>query len=106
MIKVRLSLWLIIGWGLVASLIPVTAAAQGPTVSHELAGSCCASTGANGIAGLALDPAGRLWAATASEGVSVLDGPGWTTYTTDAGLADNFVQSVAIDGQGHPWFGT
>jgi ligand-binding sensor domain-containing protein len=60
----------------------------------------------NSIAGLALDPSGRLWVATTSEGVSVFDGQGWTTYTTAQGLADNFVHAVAVDKNGRVWVGT
>lgn len=30
----------------------------------------------------------------------------WTVFNTDNGLADNFVQAIAVDKQGNLWFGT
>ena len=31
---------------------------------------------------------------------------GWTAYTTDDGLVDNFVQTIAMDHSGKLWVGT
>jgi len=39
-------------------------------------------------------------------GVSRFDGQTWTTYTTDDGLADNSVESIAVASDGVLWFGT
>ncbi|MCK4510951.1 hypothetical protein KAW64_04385, partial [bacterium] len=39
-------------------------------------------------------------------GVSCYDGVSWTTYTTENGLADNFVLAIIGDGSGNLWFGT
>jgi ligand-binding sensor domain-containing protein len=30
----------------------------------------------------------------------------WTVFTTEDGLADNFVQAIAADDNGKYWFGT
>ena len=40
------------------------------------------------------------------EGVSEFNGTTWTNYTAEDGLADNGVNSIAIDAQGNKWFGT
>ena len=39
-------------------------------------------------------------------GVSKFDGTTWTTYTTKDGLANNWINAIAIDAQGNKWFGT
>ena len=49
---------------------------------------------------------GNPWFGTWGGGVSKFDGTAWTTYTTDDGLADNWVNAIAVDGAGNPWFGT
>jgi ligand-binding sensor domain-containing protein len=48
---------------------------------------------------------GALWFGTRG-GVSRFDGGTWTTYTTDDGLADNYVTSIAVAPDGALWFGT
>jgi sugar lactone lactonase YvrE len=50
-------------------------------------------------------PDGALWFGTGA-GVSRFDGPTWITYTTDDGLADNDVRSIAVSPDGALWFGT
>jgi ligand-binding sensor domain-containing protein len=59
----------------------------------------------NFINDIALDPAGRVWLATAA-GVTFFDGQSWTGYTAANGLADNYANSVTVDAQGRAWFGT
>jgi len=51
------------------------------------------------------DKSGRIWAGT-TFGASVLENGSWTTYTTDHGLAGNWVTSIAVDDEGVIWFGT
>ena len=38
--------------------------------------------------------------------MSEFNGSTWTTYTTEDGLAHNYVLAIAIDGAGNRWFGT
>ena len=47
-----------------------------------------------------------LWIATGS-GMYTYDGTSWTSYrTTNSGLSDDFVFSIAIDNEGSQWIGT
>ncbi|HET6369898.1 MAG TPA: two-component regulator propeller domain-containing protein [Nitrospiria bacterium] len=63
------------------------------------------SIGGNFVHALAIDPKGRLLAAT-NGGISFFDGRRWTTYTTADGLLDNNVFSIAFDRKGNTWLGT
>ncbi|MBN1484165.1 MAG: hypothetical protein JXA37_05535 [Chloroflexia bacterium] len=62
------------------------------------------------VLSLARDPlADRLWAGTWRGGVSYFDPEQdrWFSYTTDnSGLSSNWVQTLAVDGQGRVWCGT
>ncbi len=54
-------------------------------------------------------PDGTKWfgtdmGAATHKGNNTLDN--WTVYTTDDGLADNFVQAITADKEGNLWFGT
>jgi ligand-binding sensor domain-containing protein len=41
------------------------------------------------------------------EGLAKFDGVNWTVYnTSNSGLPDNYVNAIAIDGQGNKWIGT
>jgi ligand-binding sensor domain-containing protein len=61
--------------------------------------------GGNFVHALAIDPKGRLFAAT-NGGVSIFDGRKWMTFTVADGLLDNNVFSIAFDKKGTPWLGT
>lgn len=63
------------------------------------------SIGGNFVHALALDPQGRLFAAT-DGGISVYEGGRWSTFTTRDGLIDNNVFSIAFDADGNCWLGT
>ncbi len=40
-------------------------------------------------------------------GLAKFDGTNWTVYnTSNSGLPDNYVSSIAIDGSGNKWIGT
>ncbi|MFT7611811.1 MAG: sugar lactone lactonase YvrE, partial [Parvicellaceae bacterium] len=52
------------------------------------------------------DSEGNIWFATQGGGVSKYDGNSFITYTTDQGLANNVVLSIAADKIGNLWFGT
>jgi ligand-binding sensor domain-containing protein/two-component sensor histidine kinase len=52
------------------------------------------------------DKNGNLWFATGGGGASRYDGKNFTNFTTDHGLIDNIVRSIAEDRQGNIWFGT
>ena len=42
-----------------------------------------------------------------SGGLAKFDGTTWTVYnTSNSGLPDNYVSSIAIDGSGNKWIGT
>ena len=43
-----------------------------------------------------------MWFGT-SGGLSRYDGQNWTTYTTEDGLVDNYVESIAQDWEGDLW---
>jgi ligand-binding sensor domain-containing protein len=69
----------------------------------------------NDVRAIVVHGAGRLWFGTYGGGVSVLNHGGtpfdeaddtWATFTTADGLADNDVETIAVDGRGHLWFGT
>jgi len=51
------------------------------------------------------DSSGNLWFGT-NVGVTRYDGSHWQTFTTEDGLADNYVVAITEDSQGHMWFGT
>jgi|SRR5579863_27303 len=63
------------------------------------------SIGGNFVHALAIDPQGRLFAAT-NGGLSIYDGEEWTTFTALDGLLDNNIFSIAFDPQGNAWLGT
>ncbi|NQV52088.1 MAG: hypothetical protein HQ500_02845 [Flavobacteriales bacterium] len=52
------------------------------------------------------DHQGNLWFGTIGGGVSKYDGQHFTTYTTNQGLGNNYVFSIAEDKDGNFWFGT
>jgi len=52
------------------------------------------------------DKIGNLWFGTAGGGVSRYDGKSFTTFTTDQGLADNYIYCITEDKAGNLWFGT
>ena len=59
------------------------------------------------IESLAVDPQGRVWVGTFSEGVFVLENGQWTSYNMDnSELSSNHVRSLAIDNAGRAWLGT
>lgn len=51
------------------------------------------------------DNLGNLWFGT-NVGVTRYDGSHWQTFTTEDGLADNYVVAITQDNQGNMWFGT
>jgi ligand-binding sensor domain-containing protein len=60
-----------------------------------------------GIAALATDSRGRLWAGSLGSGVSVFDGTDWTQYRLDnSGLANSEVNVIAELQPGLMWLGT
>jgi len=69
----------------------------------------------NRVSAIAVAADGALWFGTGGGGVSRFDGQtlraepqdeAWTTYTTDDGLAGNFVHSIAVAPDETLWFGT
>jgi len=52
------------------------------------------------------DRIGNLWFGTAGGGVSRYDGKSFTNFTTDQGLADNYIYCITEDKSGNLWFGT
>jgi ligand-binding sensor domain-containing protein/serine phosphatase RsbU (regulator of sigma subunit) len=52
------------------------------------------------------DSEGNIWFATSGGGVSKYDGKSFISYTTDQGLANNYVWCIATDKSGNLWFGT
>ena len=53
-----------------------------------------------------VDGSGYKWIGT-GRGLAKFDGTTWTFYTTsNSGLPNNYVQSIAIDGLGNKWIGT
>jgi ligand-binding sensor domain-containing protein len=51
------------------------------------------------------DNQGNLWFGS-NVGVTRYDGSNWETFTTEDGLADNYVVAITQDTQGNMWFGT
>ncbi len=51
------------------------------------------------------DNQGNLWFGS-NVGVTRYDGSNWETFTTEDGLADNYVVAITQDNQGNMWFGT
>jgi ligand-binding sensor domain-containing protein len=51
------------------------------------------------------DSDGNMWFGT-NVGVTRYDGSNWQTFTTEDGLADNYVVAISQDNQGNMWFGT
>ena len=50
---------------------------------------------------------GNKWFGTDNGGVAKFDDINWTVYTTsNSGLPENDVFSIAIDAEGNKWFGT
>jgi len=71
--------------------------------------------GDNSIDAIAAEANGNTWFSTSSwnpslgTGLSKFDGTNWTTYTsasTNNGLINNVIRSIAIDKQGNKWFAT
>jgi ligand-binding sensor domain-containing protein len=60
----------------------------------------------NSIYALASDPSGRIWAGTYEGGLVLIDGQNRTYYTSANGLADDFVNDIAIDAKGQVWVAT
>ena len=60
---------------------------------------------AAGITSIVIDPMGRIWVGT-PEGVAVRVGTNFTSYTTENGLPDNNVLSIAAGSGGEVWVGT
>jgi ligand-binding sensor domain-containing protein len=68
----------------------------------------------NYVNAIALDAEGNAWFGTGlysypdhrflGGGLSKFDGTNWTNYTTDEGLVNNNVNSIAIDKEGNKWF--
>jgi ligand-binding sensor domain-containing protein len=64
-------------------------------------------TGGNHVMDVAFDPAGRLWAVGSGEAVRWdLSTGAYIKYTTQDGLTDNWVLTVAVARDGAVWFGT
>jgi len=59
-----------------------------------------------GQGSILVDHKNNIWFATQGGGVSKYDGENFTSYTTDQGLANNFVRSIAQDQSGNIWLGT
>lgn len=53
-----------------------------------------------------VDNENRVWVGSFSEGVSVNDGSGWTTYNMESGLTSNNIHALATDAAGRIWVGT
>ncbi|MDD5537384.1 MAG: two-component regulator propeller domain-containing protein [Candidatus Omnitrophica bacterium] len=51
------------------------------------------------------DTQGNLWFGS-NVGIIRYDGSNWQTFTTEDGLADNYVVAITEDSQGNLWFGT
>lgn len=59
----------------------------------------------NWVMDVAFDRDGRLWAATCTRGVGILEGETWRRLTSDEGLADDFTLAIAEVGD-EMWVGT
>jgi ligand-binding sensor domain-containing protein len=56
---------------------------------------------------MAVDIYGNTWIATMHGGLAKFDGTNWTIYnSSNSGLPNNSVLSIAIDGDGNKWIGT
>jgi ligand-binding sensor domain-containing protein len=53
---------------------------------------------------LLVDRSGNVWCGTNGRGVGRYDGDGWTMYTTEDGLGDNYVRAIVEDHAGRLWF--
>lgn len=60
----------------------------------------------NYVMSLVIDANGNKWFGTWGSGLSRFDGKKWKTYTTQDGLAGNFVFALKVDNQGVLWAGT
>jgi ligand-binding sensor domain-containing protein len=60
----------------------------------------------NYVLSIAVDREDDKWFGTWGAGLSRFDGEKWKTYTTQDGLAGNFIHVVAIDPAGTLWVGT
>ena len=60
----------------------------------------------NSFVGLALDLKGRLWTASISGGIQMLDGDTWTNYSTANGLPSNDYRTILVDSQDRVWAGS
>ena len=58
------------------------------------------------ISSMAVDARGRLWLASATQGLRCRDGGSWKAFGSDDGLANNQVLCAAADSEGQLWFGT
>ena len=58
------------------------------------------------VADMAADRQGNILFATLGGGVKKFDGTTWTSYTTEDLLADNTVNTVAVESHDKIWFGT
>jgi len=67
------------------------------------------------VSAIAVDGEGRLWFSTEGCGVRVLDDGStpfdkeddtWTTFTEPDGLADDWINAIAVDNEGRLWFST
>jgi len=53
------------------------------------------------------DASGNKWIGTNGGGLAKFDSTTWTVYnTSNSGLPNNSVTSIAIDGSGNKWIGT
>jgi len=56
---------------------------------------------------LAVDDRGRTWVGTVNNGIFVLEGETWRTYTTaNSALSSNKIRAIEVDGQGRVWVAT
>ena len=58
------------------------------------------------VTSIDISPDGLVWVGTRSRGISCYDGVTWKNYTTNDGLINNCVKSVAVDSNGIVWVGT
>ena len=54
---------------------------------------------------IAITPSGKVWISKPPSGVSMYDGETWTSFTTDDGLADNRIMSLAVGPDNTVWIG-
>ena len=59
-----------------------------------------------GVISIYQDSNNNLWIGSKEEGVCKYDGQSYTYFTTDDGLADNFVREIQEDHEGKIWFST